>query len=126
MKSNAILSAQQLSQEYYNQLLAGDRLATRNLIEAALHQGIAPRDLLTDLVWPIMELLQNMYRDDRITITQLNLGTRLNRSITGAGTPAGRNIPHHADRTKSGNPCSVIVGTLGRMAERFDPVKAIA
>src|SRR5438046_1080433 len=70
MKSNAILSAEQLSQEYYDQLLTGDRLATRNLIEAALHQGITPRDLLTDLVWPTMEMLQGMYREDRITITQ--------------------------------------------------------
>ena len=82
MKGNAILSAQELSQTYYEQLLVGDRLAARNLIESALHQGIAPRDLLTDLVWPVMEILQSMYREDRITITQLNLATRLNRSIT--------------------------------------------
>src|SRR6266704_2599342 len=82
MKGNTILSAQQLSQPYYEQLLVGDRLATRNLIETALHQGITPRDLLTDLVWPTMEILQGMYREDRITITQLNLATRLNRSIT--------------------------------------------
>src|SRR5215208_7970376 len=82
MKSNAILSAQELSAPYYDQLLSGDRLATRNLIESALHQGINPRDLLTDLVWPTMEMLQGMYREDRITITQLNLATRLNRSIT--------------------------------------------
>jgi len=52
------------------------------MIEEALQQGINPRDLLTDLVWPTMEMLQGMYRDDRITITQLNLATRLNRSIT--------------------------------------------
>src|SRR3954454_6064258 len=82
MKGNAILSAQELSQSYYEQLLVGDRLATRNMIESALHQGIPPRDLLTDLVWPTMEQLQSMYREDRITITQLNLATRLNRSIT--------------------------------------------
>jgi len=82
MKGNAILSAQELSQPYYEQLLVGDRLAARNLIESALHQGILPRDLLTDLVWPTMEILQGMYREDRITITQLNLATRLNRSIT--------------------------------------------
>jgi len=82
MKGNAILSAQELSAPYYDQLLVGDRLATRNLIEQALHQGINPRDLLTDLVWPTMEMIQGMYREDRITITQLNLATRLNRSIT--------------------------------------------
>jgi len=71
-----------LSRSYLQPLLDGDRTACRKLVDQALEVGISPFDLLNQLVWPTMELLQSLYRDDRITITQLNLATRLNRSLT--------------------------------------------
>src|SRR5512138_1263629 len=71
-----------LSQSYLEPLLAGDRLACRQVITQALSCGIEPADLLTKLVWPTMELLQALYREDRISISSLNLATRLNRSLT--------------------------------------------
>jgi methanogenic corrinoid protein MtbC1 len=71
-----------LTQSYLEPLIAGDRAATRQVIDQALSVGISPRDLLNQLIWPTMELLQSLYRDDRITITQLNLATRLNRALT--------------------------------------------
>ena len=72
----------QLSQSYLEPLLAGDRVACRTVIEAALVGGIAPFDLLTQLIWPTMELLQSLYKEDRISIGALNVATRLNRSLT--------------------------------------------
>jgi methanogenic corrinoid protein MtbC1 len=71
-----------LAKTYFEPLIAGDRAACRQVVEQALNVGISPYDLLTQLVWPTMELLQSLYRDDRITITQLNMATRLNRSLT--------------------------------------------
>ncbi len=71
-----------LSRSYLEPLLAGDRTVCRAIIEKALSSGITPYDLLTQLVWPIMERVQGLYRDDRITTSNLNLATRLNRSIT--------------------------------------------
>ena len=73
---------QQLSQAYYDRLLVGDRLACRNMIQNALKAFSTPRELLVDLVWPTMEHLQTLYREDRISITSLNLATRLNRTVT--------------------------------------------
>ncbi len=72
----------ELGKAYLEPLLDGDRSACRLVVDAALADGAAPRDLLTGLIWPTMELLQSLYRDDRITISSLNLATRLNRSIT--------------------------------------------
>lgn len=74
--------ASPLSQSYLDALLTGDRANTRRVIDAAINGGLTPYDLLTALIWPTMELLQSLYRDDRISITNLNLATRLNRSIT--------------------------------------------
>ena len=72
-----------LSQSYLQALLAGERNAARNIIESSMsNDGMSAFELLNGLVWPTMELLQSLYRDDRITISSLNLATRLNRSIT--------------------------------------------
>src|SRR5689334_10768448 len=72
----------ELSTAYLEPLLAGDRVSCRKLIDQALGVGIAATDLLNQLVWPTMELLQTLYREDRISISQLNMATRLNRSLT--------------------------------------------
>jgi methanogenic corrinoid protein MtbC1 len=76
------LSASKLSQAYLEPLLAGDRAACRNMVEKAQEAGVAPYDLLNNLIWPTMELLQSLYCEDRISISTLNLATRLNRSLT--------------------------------------------
>src|SRR5256714_13380667 len=73
--------ASSLAQSYLQSLLIGDRTAARKLIESATASTIA-HDLLTTLVWPTMELLQALYREDRITVSSLNLATRLNRAIS--------------------------------------------
>jgi methanogenic corrinoid protein MtbC1 len=72
----------ELSRSYLEPLLTGDRSACRSVIDNASASGISAYDLLTQLIWPTMELLQSLYRDDRITITNLNLATRLNRSLS--------------------------------------------
>ena len=71
-----------VSQTYVEALLSGDRVMSRLVIDKALTTGSEPMELLNNLVWPTMELLQQLYRDDRINIAMLNLATRLNRSLT--------------------------------------------
>lgn len=73
---------------YRETLLNGDRALCRQIIDAARTAGISARDLLNNLVWPTMEALQQLYRDDRVTLGQLNMATRLNRSITDQLTAA--------------------------------------
>jgi methanogenic corrinoid protein MtbC1 len=71
-----------LTKAYLEPLLAGDRVACRHLIDSALVSGTQPYDLLTQLVWPTMETIQSLFREDRISTSSLNLATRLNRAIT--------------------------------------------
>jgi methanogenic corrinoid protein MtbC1 len=82
MENQNNMSIESLAHDYYQQLVAGDRLGCRTLIDDALRQGAGARALLTDLVWPMMERLQEMYREDRLSVVQLNMATRLNRSLT--------------------------------------------
>ncbi|CAN5346619.1 hypothetical protein BH09PLA1_BH09PLA1_25490 [soil metagenome] len=78
---NATVNAA-LSQSYLETLLAGDRVACRKVIDSAITGSVLPYELLTKLVWPTMELLQQLYREDRIATAALNLATRLNRMMT--------------------------------------------
>ena len=55
-----------LSQKYLEPLLAGDRAVCRKMMDDALVSGISATDLLTNLIWPTMEQIQQLYRDDRI------------------------------------------------------------
>ena len=71
-----------LAKAYLEPLLAGDRAACRSVIDQALESGIDAHALINQLVWPTMELVQAMYREDRISISSLNLATRLNRALT--------------------------------------------
>ena len=66
---------------YRETLLNGDRALCRQIISSALEAGISARDLLNNLVWPTMESMQQLYRDDRVTVGHLNMATRLNRSV---------------------------------------------
>lgn len=81
MTSSTNTSVQQFAGSYYEHLLIGDRSACRELVLSALEAGLTAYRLLTELIWPTMELLQGLYREDRISITNLNLATRLNRTL---------------------------------------------
>jgi methanogenic corrinoid protein MtbC1 len=80
MTENSV--GQSLLAAYLEPLLAGERVACRQTIERAFSDGCGAAQLLTDLIWPAMERIQALYREDRITQSSLNLATRLNRSIT--------------------------------------------
>ncbi len=71
-----------LVEKYLAPLLEGDRIRCRRIIQEALANGSTPYELLTDLIWPTMELIQSYFREDRISQSTLNLATLLNRSIT--------------------------------------------
>jgi methanogenic corrinoid protein MtbC1 len=79
MSANA---TSELLQPYAEALLIGDRAAARQIIADAIARGISPVELLNQLIWPVMEQLQMGYREDRISISGLNLATRLNRMMT--------------------------------------------
>ena len=80
MSTNHVDAA--LSRSYLEPLVSGDRAGCRRIVDDALTSGVSAYALLTQLVWPTMELLQTLFKDDRISVTSLNMATRLNRSIT--------------------------------------------
>lgn len=98
MSLTPALSTTKLSTNYLNTLLAGDRAACRKLVNDALAVGLTPYELLNDLVWPTMELMQSRYKDDNITLAALNLGTRLNRAVADQLTAALERKPENGKK----------------------------
>lgn len=86
-----------LSQKYLEPLLRGERDICRRIVEEALAAGISPADLLNNLVWPTMEKVQELYRDDRVSIAAVNMATRLNRALTDQLTAR---LPRGAEKGK--------------------------
>lgn len=82
MSLSPSLAKSALAEDYLNALLDGDRAAARTMVDRALNNGASPAGLLNQLVWPTMEKIQMLYREDHITVAQLNLATRLNRQMT--------------------------------------------
>lgn len=81
MSLTPALNTSKLPQQYLQTLLAGDRAVCRKLVEDSLAVGLGAYEMLNDLVWPTMELIQELYKDDRVTLAQMNMATRLNRSV---------------------------------------------
>ncbi len=57
-----------LMDQYMEQLLQGRRKQCRSLMRGALERGTEPESLYFDLMWPAMEELEQLYREDRINI----------------------------------------------------------
>ena len=70
-----------IADSYLQAALAGDRAIARGLIEDCQTVGVSPAEILNKLVWPLMEQVQQLYKDDRISRAGLNFATRINRMV---------------------------------------------
>jgi methanogenic corrinoid protein MtbC1 len=68
-------------EEYVAPLLAGNRSACRELVKRELETALDPESLYHELLWPAMEHIDKLYRNDRINSAAEHMATRINRSI---------------------------------------------
>ena len=72
---------QMLLEKYLRNLLSGNRVACRNVIEETLHCGIPANQVYVDLIWPIMVEVDSLYRAGTIDSAQEAFASRINRTI---------------------------------------------
>ncbi len=70
-----------LLRKYLDPLLRGERQTCRQLILSELDRGAHPRTLYHDLLWPAMQHVEQLYREDRINVASEHMATRINRAI---------------------------------------------
>lgn len=78
---NASIRESNLSDSYIQALLAGDRAAAKQMLDDCENCGVDANEILTKMIWPVMEQIQHLYKEDRVSKIGLNLATRLNRSL---------------------------------------------
>ena len=70
-----------LFKHYLEHIFAGKRCEARELVFGALDRGVGARKLLRNLIWPAMEQIEKLYRDDHIMRIVEHMATRINRMI---------------------------------------------
>lgn len=75
------MSADIIVERLFETLVAGDRTATRTLINEQHAAGATPEVLITDLYWPTYELIEKLHREDQITSMAYGFATRLLRAV---------------------------------------------
>lgn len=62
-------------------LLGGKRQECRDVLEQALNQGTEPTRLYRQMLWPAMEQVAKMYRNDQINMATEHMATRISRTL---------------------------------------------
>jgi len=76
------MQSDRLLEQLVDPLLAGRRCECRQIVKGALQSGIEPRLLYERVMWPVMERVAEMYREDRINLAEEHMATRINRTLT--------------------------------------------
>jgi methanogenic corrinoid protein MtbC1 len=71
----------ELFKNYLEHLFAGHRCRAREFIFDAHDRGYPADKLLTHIIWPAMEQIDRLQREDHITIITEHLATRINRMV---------------------------------------------
>ncbi|MCP4374558.1 MAG: hypothetical protein GY794_00040 [bacterium] len=70
-----------LFKQYLEHLFSGKRCEARELIFAAQDRGISASKLLKSVIWPAMEQVDRLYRDNHLSRIAEHMATRINRMI---------------------------------------------
>lgn len=70
-----------LVEQFFNILISGNRREGRAFIEKVLGAGWTGRQVVTDLIWPTLEQIQSLYRNDQLSELAHHFATRLLRTL---------------------------------------------
>ncbi len=87
-----------LFEEYLEHLFLGKRCEARELIFAAQDRGIPSEKLLKMIIWPAMEQIAELYRQNRISRIVEHMATRINRMLADQLHASLARKPKHGKR----------------------------
>lgn len=68
-------------ERFFETLIGGDRVASREIVNTYLAEGLPPQELLVELFWPTHERLEKLFRADQMTKLAHHYATRLLRVL---------------------------------------------
>ena len=70
-----------LIERLFQTLISGDRAGARGIINETIEMGVAAEELLTEIFWPTLDLIQKLYRADQLSCLAHHFATRMMRSL---------------------------------------------
>ena len=68
-------------EKLFHMLISGERDAARNMVTAVLEEGVSHEELTMSVYWPLMEMVDTLFRNDQMTTLAHRYATRLLRSL---------------------------------------------
>lgn len=76
------MSQEVLVERLFEALVNGDRPEARGIVEETLRDGVPASRLISDLLWPTHELVEKLFKTDRLTMVSYHFATRLMRQLS--------------------------------------------
>jgi methanogenic corrinoid protein MtbC1 len=70
-----------LVERMFQVLISGDRASARQIIEETEQGGLPPEELSQDVFWPVLEMINTLFRSDQLTTLAHHYATRLLRTL---------------------------------------------
>jgi len=67
--------------EYLGHLFSGRRMEARDLLLTAQDRGMQAEDLLQKVIWPAMEQIHELFRQNQIPLITEHMASRINRQV---------------------------------------------
>jgi len=68
-------------ERFFEIIISGDRTGARTAINRLYENNIPPEDIVLELFWPTLEMVEKMYRNDQLTNLAHHYSTRLLRML---------------------------------------------
>ncbi len=65
----------------FHTLISGDRVGSRRIVQEILNEGIPPEQIAHEVYWPVMEMINTLFRADQLSTLAHHYGVRLLRSL---------------------------------------------
>ena len=70
-----------LKERLFPVLITGDRMTARAMINETLEAGVSAEDITQECYWPLLEMINLLYREDKLASLAHHYATRLLRSL---------------------------------------------
>ncbi len=70
-----------LVEHLFQTLISGDRISARRIVQEILNEGISPEQITHEVYWPVLEMINTLYRADQLSTLAHHYGVRLLRSL---------------------------------------------
>ena len=70
-----------LVEHLFQTLISGDRISARRIVQEILNEGISPEQITHEVYWPVLEMINTLFRADQLSTLAHHYGIRLLRSL---------------------------------------------